>query len=89
VAYDIRTDTGPELDRAELVLWVEGTFVKGYLRFFEIDAESVLDAETYLMTGTLENGELWLVQCGLEDSVVMMSSATSVVHDRTPFKQCA
>jgi hypothetical protein len=69
VTYDLRTDNGPELDRAEMVLWVEGTFVKGYLRFFEIDAEPALDAETYLMTGTLENGELWLVQCGLEDSV--------------------
>jgi hypothetical protein len=69
VTYDLRTDIGPELDRAEMVLWVEGTFVKGYLRFFEIDAEPVPNSETYLVTGTLENGELRLTQYGLEDSV--------------------
>ena len=69
VAYDLRTDTGPELDRAEMVFWVEGTFVKGYVRFFEIDAEPVPNSETYLVTGTLENGELRLTQYGLEDSL--------------------
>ena len=55
----------PRQNSAQLI----GTFVKGYLRFFEIDAEPVPNSETYLVTGTLENGELRLTQYGLEDSV--------------------
>ena len=64
VVYEFRTENGGQVDLAEVVLWSEGPFVKGYLRFLEVDGEPLTRPENFLVTGTLENEVLRLTQFG-------------------------
>jgi hypothetical protein len=64
VAYSFSTKNEGEIDHAEVVLWTEGVFVKGYLRFLEVAGEPVGQPENFLVSGSLVNGVLRLTQFG-------------------------
>jgi hypothetical protein len=64
IAYTFRTENDGEVDQAEVVLWAEGVFVEGFLRFLEVAGQPVADPENFLVTGSLVNGVLRLTQFG-------------------------
>ena len=64
VAYSFRTENQGQVDQAEVVLWAEGKFVKGYLRFLEVDGQTIPDPTNFLVSGTLIEDTLRLTQYG-------------------------
>jgi len=63
-AYTVSFRSLGRTDDAEAVLWAEGVFAKGYLRFLRIDGRVNTNPATYLLSGTLENGVLRLFLVG-------------------------
>jgi hypothetical protein len=64
VSYTFHTENQGEVDEAEVVLWADGIFVEGYMRFLEVAGQPVNDPENFLVTGSLVNGVLRLTQFG-------------------------
>ncbi len=64
VTYTVTFRSLGRTDEAEAVLWTEGAYAKGYLRFLKIDGIVNTDPATYLLSGTLENGVLRLFLVG-------------------------
>ncbi len=63
VTYTLHTVADARV-QAEGMLWAEGVFVKGFLRYLKINGQLVENPETYLVTGTLVDGILRLSQFG-------------------------
>ena len=64
VAYTFRTENQGQVDLAEAMLWAEGVFVKGYLRFLQANGQPVPNPENYLVSGSLIDDTLRLTQYG-------------------------
>jgi len=64
VTYTVIFRSLGRTDEAEALLWTEGAYAKGYLRFLKIDGIANTDPATYLLSGTLENGVLRLFLVG-------------------------
>ena len=64
VAYNFRFRYLGITNHAEATIWAEGVFVKGYLRYLELNGKNPLNSTTYFVTGTLANGVLRLTHFG-------------------------
>ena len=64
VAYNFRFRYLGITNLAEATIWAEGVFVKGYLRYLELNGKTPLKPTTYFVTGTLANGVLRLTHFG-------------------------
>ncbi len=85
VTYSVRLETGDQYATGELALWVEGSFVRGYLVISGLDGEEWEIVEFSLVNGELEDGHLRLTFTIVQDPFFEEEVTMSLSHDQFSF----
>ncbi len=89
IHYSVRLETADRLATGELVLWAQGSFLRGYLAITALDEDSFVDPEFSLVHGELEAGRLRLTLTVLQDPFSTGEATLSLGHDEFSFGAAA
>ena len=85
VTYSVRLDAGESYATGELSLWVDGSFVHGYMLISALDGEAFEEPEFSLVNGELEGSRLRLTFTILQDPFFAEEVTLTLRNDQFSF----
>lgn len=85
IRYSARLETEDRFATGELVLWAQGSFLRGYLAILRLDGGPGSDPEFSLVNGELEGGRFRLAFTILQDPFLTKEATLSLGHDQFSF----